>query len=423
VRRPAAIVIGLILVAGYGYQAYQGWVGGWFYDRGHLYRNITNYERAAPRLESGAVGFNRQKALAMAGGARLSIWEEELYVRGAVGANSEQLILAARDFLECRCVSPASREAALGLANVYNALEWVARERRAWTPQPPSVDGWDRVGHEGRVAIGLGRQAIEYAPNSNRVHDRLALTLMNYGLEQDARKAFRDSVRALPLYHKHAYRLYRGEAIPDWLDEEFALTSYEMLGKLPLVGRGGHLVDLGKQFRRANLIKRSVEVLEQAVAIGGDPLRVAEANFQLAASLVQDGQAERAQQHYEVALDHPRFHASALRGLATAAENREDYQAAFDYLRQLRWAEPKAMQHCFEFARVARIVGNDDAALESLRWARQQNPTAIPVYLALAEFYLETEDNSAATRVADELEQLLDPSAPELLRLRQKINR
>jgi tetratricopeptide (TPR) repeat protein len=422
VRRPAAIAIGLILIAGYGYQAYRGWVGGWIYDRGHLYRNITNYERAAPRLESGAVGFNRQAALAMAGGARLSIWEEELYVRGAVGANSEQLILAARDFLECRCVSPASREAALGLADVYNAFEWVARERRAWEPQPPSVDGWDRVGREGRVAIGLGRQAIEYAPNWNRVHDQLALTLMNYGLEEEAREALRDSVRALPLYQGHAYRLYRGEAIPDWVEEEFALTSYEMLGKLPMVARGGHLLDLGKQFRRANLIERSVEVLEQVVAMDADPLRVAEANFQLGVSLVQNGQAERAQQYYEVALEHPRFRAPALRGLATVAENREDYQGAFDYLRQLRWAEPKAMEHCFEFARMARIVGNDDAALESLRWARQQNPTAVPVYLVLAEFYLDTDDTGAAMRVADELEQLLDPSAPELLRLRRKIN-
>ena len=56
-----------------------------------------------------------------------------------------------------------------------------------------------------------------------------------------------------------------------------------------------------------------------------------------------------------------------------------------------------------------------------MRWARQQNPTEVPAYLALAELYIEIEDLGAAMRTADELEQLLDPSAPELRRLRRKI--
>lgn len=422
-KRLAAIGLGLTLVGGYAYHAYQGWVGGWFFDRGHLYRNITNFERAAPRLESGAVGFNRQRALAMAGESRLSIWEEELYVRGAIGANAEQLIQAATDFFECRCASPASREAALGLAEVYDALEWVGRERRAWSPQPTAVDPWDRVGHEGRVAVGLGRQAIEFAPTWHRIHDDLALMLMNYGIEDAARVALRDSVRALPYYLPHAYRLYRGEAVPDWIDEEFALTSFEMLDTLALVPRPAHLIDLGKQFRRANMIDRSISVLEEVVALGGDPLRVAEANFQLGVSLAADDQPLRAQTHYEVALTHPRFRASALRGLATVAENRADFDAAFDYLRQLRWVEPQAMEHCLEFARIAVIVGNHDAALESLRWARQQHPTSVPPYIALAMLQVETGDIAGASRVADELERLLGPSAPEVKRLRKIVQR
>jgi tetratricopeptide (TPR) repeat protein len=411
-------LIALLLLA-YGYRAVGGIRGGWAFDRGHVMRNLGDYPEAAPRLEAGAVGSNRIRALLMAGEVRLDLWELQVRRGGALGADAGELARAADDFLTARCESPASRRAWKGLGEVYDALEWIDREARSATPYVRPEHPWVRVGRPGRVAVGMLRVALDVAPNWGRLHDKLALTLWNYGLEEPAREAVRQSARALPIFHRHPY--FEIAELPDWVAEEFAAASREVLGKVPLFPRNEHLVDLGKLERRIGADDRAIESLQEALAAGKDDLRRAEASFHLGLALIAEKQFEQGRLHLQQASLNPRFRPSALRSLAGLAEELGDYERALEHLRRLRWEQPGQLEPCLAFAGVARRMSNWPAALESLRWAKLQHPSDPRPLVSLAETHLEMGDPLAATSVVAELEQLSGTDADEVIRLRRKI--
>jgi len=420
-RRALSLPLIVVLLGGFGVRAYQGIRGGWELDRGHLERNRGNYEEAAPRLESAAVGQNVRTALLMAGEARLDLWEKQVRRRGALGADPQQLVHAARDFLTCRCVAPAARRHWKGLGEVYDAMEWMARERRSEQAWVPREQAWAGVGRWGRVAVGVLKVALDSSPNWGRLHDRLALTLWNYGLDDDARMAVRDSARVLPIFYRHPY--HKIPELPDWVAEEFAAASREVLGQVPLFPRHGHLIDLGKLERRLGANERAIAVLEEALAAGGDRLRVAEASFHLGLAQVAAERFSEGQRHLEQALEHPVFRVSALRSLATLAARQGDDATALGHLRRLRWEQPGELWPCLEFAVVAARMENWPAATESLRWARLKHSGDPRPVIELARIHLAMGDRNSATSMAEELERMIGPAASESLSLRREIAR
>jgi tetratricopeptide (TPR) repeat protein len=420
-RRALSLPLIALLLGTFGVRAYQGIRGGWELDRGHLLRNKGIYEEAAPRLESAAVGHNTRTALLMAGEARLDLWEKQVRRRGSLGADPQELVAAGRDFLTCRCVAPAARRHWKGLGEVYDAMEWMARERRSEQGWVPREHAWAGVGHWGRVAVGMLRVALDTSPNWGRLHDRLALTLWNYGLDEDAREAVRSSARVLPIYYRHPY--HEIPELPDWVAGEFAAASREVLGQVPLFPRHGHLIDLGKLERRLGANERAIAVLEEALAAGGDRLRVAEASFHLGLAQVAAERFDEGQRHLELALEHPVFRVSALRSLATLAARRGDDATAIGHLRRLRWEQPGELWPCLEFAVVAARMEDWPAAIESLRWARLKHSRDPRPVLELARIHLAMGDRNSASSMAGELERMLGEDAPECSSLRREIAR
>jgi len=420
-RRALILPLMALLLGTFGIRAYHGVRGGWELDRGHLQRNRGNYEEAAPRLELAAVGHNERTALLMAGEARLDLWEKQVRRRGALGADSQELVHAARDFLSCRCAAPAARRHWKGMGEVYDAMEWIARERRSEQPWAPREQAWTAVGRWGRVAVGMLQVAVDSSPNWGRLHDRLALTLWNYGLADEAREAVRNSARVLPIYYRHPY--HEIPELPGWVAEEFAAASREVLGQVPLFPRHGHLIDLGKLERRLGANERAIAVLEEALAAGGDRLRVAEASFHLGLAQVAAERFSDGRRHLELALEHPVFRVSALRSLATLAELQGDDATASRHLRRLRWEQPGELWPCLEFAAVAARMKDWPAAMESLRWARLKHPDDPRPLIELARIHLAKGDRNSAGSTAKELERMIGADAPQLLSLQREIAR
>jgi tetratricopeptide (TPR) repeat protein len=418
-RRWAYWLLVAALLGFYGYRTVDGVRGGWAFARGHLLRNLGNYPGAVPRLESGAVGGNKLRALRMAAEVRLDMWERQVRRRGTLGADPEELVRAGEGFLTCRCIAPAARRSWKGIGEVYDAFEWIGRERRAVTPYVPPENPWSRVGRPGRVAVGMLRVALDTSPNWGVLHDKLALTLWNYGLDAPAREAVRKSAQVLPVFYRHPY--YKIPELPEWVVEEFALASREVLGEVPLFPRIAHLIDLGKLERRIGANDRAIDALEEALAAGGDPLRRAEASFHLGLALVAAGRHDEGRTHLNAAREHPVFRVSALRSLANAAENGGKFDEALDYLRRLRWEQPGELWPCLKFAEVAEKVGDWPAALESLRWAKLKHPRDPRPYVALAKAHMAMGDATTATTVADELQQVVGDEEPVLINLRSQI--
>ncbi len=408
-----------VLLAVYGHRALEGVRAGWALEAGHLLRNYGKHAEAAPLLESAAIGANTRRALLMAGEVRLNQWDKEVRKRGALGADPQGLVRAAESFLKCRCAAPAARDAWRELGEVYDAIEWIGRERRSEVPYSPPSSPWARIGRPGRVAIGMLRGTIEVAPHWLRTHDTLSITLWNYGLKELAREAVRASARALPIYHRHPY--HRIPGLPEWFLLEFVAGSRAVLGQVPLVPPSEHLLDLGRLERRIGQSARAIEAFEAVLDQGGDALRLADAHFNLGLALADVGRNDEARLHFEAALGHSIFRPSALRGLARVDEAQGKHQEALDRLRRLRWELPGELWPCLDFAELARRLGDWPAALEALRWAKLKHEDEPEPYVALAETHLQLADYDSAIAVVNELESLLGADAPEVRGLRRRI--
>ena len=407
--RALVLLLSTLLIGVYGYRTVIGFPATWALERGHRLRNSRVYKAASPWLESAAVGSNRTRALLMAGEARWTRWKRQVRRRGAVGADLDSLVLAADDYLRCQCGAPASRQAWLGLGDVYHALERIGRERRATLPYLPHPDPWSRVGRPGRVAIGMTRRALEVAPYWSRVHDRLALTLWSYGIDNEARKAVRASARSLPLYFRHTY--IRRPELPGWFAREFADASWEVLGQVRLFPRTRHLIELGKLERRNGADGRAVEALREALGGRTSALMRAEISYHLGLALLDEGSEEEGRAYLRETSENPVFRVGSLRSLASWAQAADRDAEALEYLRSLRREDPGKLGYSLEFAEVARRLEDWPAALESLKWARIRHPADPRPYRGLVETYLMMDDLGSANAVAQELEDIVGQEA------------
>lgn len=415
-RRLAALVLALALAGAYGYRAVVGIRSGWQWHDGIHEMLSRQYDDAITAFEQAAVGMNRYDAQRRTGDARIDVWEIESRQGGPFGADATLLQETARDYMSALCSAPAARHSWLGLALVYEKLEWIGRERRSESPFVTGVEPWSRVGRAGRISIGMARQAVASAPNWYLYHDWLAETYWVFGLEPEAREAVRQSARALPMFYRHEFA--GGTSLPDWALRLFFETSRDSLGKTPLLPRANHLVDLGKQARGHGAHEDAVEVLTEALEVARDSLVLAEAQFHLGLALVALERDAEGREQLSLAAEHPVFHEAALRNLALVAEQAGDPEGALTYLRELRRKKPRNMDYCLRSARLARSMGDWPVALEALQWARIIAPTDPRPYLELVETYIEMGDLPSARTVFRDVDEWAGEAVPERLRRR-----
>jgi tetratricopeptide (TPR) repeat protein len=415
--RRVLLYAGLLVVVGtYGWRFVEGIAVSDALEWGLIHTANRDYAEAVPFLDRAAVGEVRLRALRMAGEGRLYAWERRVRHRGPLAVTHELLAGAAANFLQCRCAGPASRRSWEGLGEVYDAAEWIGRERRSERPIVADADPWMRVGRPGRVAVGLMRKAREMAPTWFRVHNKLALALWAYGLEAEARQAVRDSARALPLFSAHYYREIA--QVPPWVLDEFASASWEALGQTPLLPRTIQLIDLGKLERRRGDDVRAVEALRGALSGPGEALNRAEASYHLGLALIALGEAEEGLRRLKDAGEHPAFHDAALRSLAVSLDHLGRPAEALDHLRKLRWRAPDDVWACLQYAAVARKLGDPSAAIEALEWAMGRHPEDPAPRAALIDLHIVQRQWVQAATLLDDLARRSD-AEQEVARLRK----
>jgi len=413
--RLPALLVAVGLVVPFGYRAIDGIRVSWLLEAGTSRYRGLDYEGAVPLLERAAVGAERLRARRLAAEACLEQWERQIDELSPPAADRTLLVRAARGFLECRCIAPASRRSWEGLAEVYDYLEWTGRERRSLSPFPAGRHPWSRVGRAGRISVGMIRGGLELAPHWYLLLDDLAITLWSYGLEPEAREAVRASALSLPLYVRHTYD--KQDEPPAWLLDVFTEASRETVGRVPLLSSVTHWIDLGKlELRRGNPAAAARD-LARALSEGADSIERAEARYHLGLALFALGRDREGRANLEAAVEHPALRVAALRDLARAAERAGDLESALAHLRRLRQEQPRDLVSCLEFARVAAAVENWPAAIEALSWARIVHPRDPRPHVALATAQLAQGDVAAAAAVLRDVETWLDaPVEAEAIR-------
>ncbi len=400
IRRGIQLLVIVALVGIYGYRAVTGIVGGVAMDQAQVLLWDSEFEDALPSIRLASRSLRSFKSTRLEAETRVDLWEEQAWLGGAPSADPTLLIDAAAGFLECLCKAPASKSTWEGLGDVYDSLEWVDRERRAQQGIAPVESPWGRIGRSGRVALGMMRQASARAPNWFSVHDRLAMTMWDYGLLEESRVSIRDSARALPLFWPH--RFSRSPEAPDWMLDVFAESSWEMVGQ-SLLHPTDHLIDLGRLERRRGDHAKAAEALRMALDGRTSRIDRAEASYHLGLTLLALDDYDGGSGHLLSAMEHPKFTLLSLSRLALAAERAGHPGQALEFLRELRWEAPAEIGHALEFARVARRLEKWDQAVEALEGAKLDHPFDVRPLAALVETFI---DKGDLMRARDELDDL-----------------
>ncbi|HEX5043088.1 MAG TPA: O-antigen ligase family protein [Candidatus Polarisedimenticolaceae bacterium] len=378
-RAAAAVLIALC-----GWQALRGVPAGLAYARGAREASRGELGAAARSLDRAAVGGLRFEARWLSGQVGLGLWDGQ-------AAGRDGLQRPASSFLDAWATCPTSAWARTGLAEAYMRA---ATTRRA----PLALEElrgrpWDRVGDDGRVALGLARRAIRDEPNVAAHRDTLVRVTLRLGLLEEAARAARGAAAAMPDLRAHDF----GAAEPPReVLTAFAEGSRAVLGRTPLMTRGNHLLALGLLEERLGDLPRAEEDLRAAVQEPGFELEQAERRYHfgrilLARRRLQEGEAELVR-----AAARPEFGPAVASLRAGLAETRGDLRGALEQWRTARRLRPAEAAPCLEFARIARKVNELGLAQEALSWAKVLAPTDPRVHAGFVELALARGDWRAA---------------------------
>jgi tetratricopeptide (TPR) repeat protein len=184
----------------------------------------------------------------------------------------------------------------------------------------------------------------------------------------------------------------------------FAEGSRSVLGRTPLLTRGGHLLALGLLHERLGDPGRAEADLRAAQRERGTALELAERRFHLGRLLTAAGEEEEGERLLAAAAERPEFvpAASALR--ARLAESRGDLPGALTHLQALCRARPDDVLAALEFGRVAIAAGELARARVSLGGARVLSPQDARVHAGRVELALAEKDRSAAAAALEDYE-------------------
>ncbi len=395
-----------------------GIVPGVDFQRGRRWAGQGRLHDAEAALEAGSRGFDRYEGLWTIGEVRLGLYDGQAATRGADGGQERLLRQAAESYLAAAAACPVSSWSWSGLAGVYARAERLRRHREGTDLSAlESGDPWSAVGREGRVAVGLARFAAEREPRVFRHWDALTEIYRGWGLDTEAREAFRRSAAAEPDWLAHD--TIDWDRLPREMVREFADTSWSMVGKTPLLRTERHLVVLGQLERRIGRLDRAEEALRRALRERASDLERAEEHFHLGGVLADEKRFPEATSELEAAARHPRFTAAAASDLARTWDERGDPDRARTWIEAARRAEPSNPWYATQAARMAMRRRDWTGAIEAWRWVILLDPRAGWAGTALAESYLgagRPGDAAAALEAARQAG--ADPAEVERLRAR-----
>jgi tetratricopeptide (TPR) repeat protein len=356
---------------------------------------------AARSLDRAAAGKNRSEALWLAARARIDLWwgltlDEQRGPRG-----SDLLGAATARLLAERIASPASAWPTSDLGSVYACRETAARRTREIDLAALERGPWALVGEDGRIAIGLLREAIEREPAVAAMRDQLVLVLDGFGLRDEAVAAMAETARVLPDFDKHP--AFSFEALPrDLVDAFWRASRAADPRDTPLQSGGARLVSSGKLGRRLGHLDEAEQDLRAALAVPATSLTRAEAAFHLAQVLVDRRRYDEAEPFLSRALAEPVFGPGVAGTRARIAEQQERWSDALGHLRDLRRWRGRDLDVLMEFADVARRAAAWEQAEEALRWAVVVRPDAPAPRRALVELFAARGDVAGARRALDD---------------------
>jgi tetratricopeptide (TPR) repeat protein len=401
IASPPSVVAGGILAGLFVVRALTGAPAAWADRRGRVLEGAERYAEAGPLIDRGALGANRIGGSWRAGRTRVECWDTLPESDRAGRLGREALREAAERFLDARVGSPASAWFTATLGDVYARRETAARSQRITDLSALSGGPWSMLGDDGRIAIGLTRQAIAREPNSFNLRDQLVLLLEASGLHDDALTAMAESSRILPDFLAHP--AFSFEELPRDLIETFWQTARTLAPEdLPLLARQLWLVSSAKIGRRLGHLDEAESDLRAALALPGTPLARAEEEYFLALVLIDRDRFDEAEPLLQRAGSEPGFAPAIAETRARAAVKQERWPEALEQLRELRRLRPREVWILLEFSHVAQKTGRWDQAEEAIRWAKLVHPEDPAPYGAMVELFLAQGEKVRARGALDE---------------------
>jgi len=399
--RIALVALALVVLAHYGLRAAVAALAAPHYVRGRHLAAQGRYDAALPQLERGAIGGQRPETRWLTAQVRIGIWQNKLWEGASAEEVEPQLVRAFAEYTEAIAASPATGWYWASLGDLYHQRERQMRYESGVPLESLRWGPWGRVGRAGRVAIGLMRLGIELEPTAHHLRDQLAFTLYDYGLDDLALEAVRESARVLPDYSFHSYDQL--DPLPEGLLEAFADASREALGHTPLLRRTLALIALGRMDLRLGRLEQAERDLLGALDAPGDRLNRAEAHYYLGLVLMRQERWDEAAAHLVAAERHPNFESPAVAARAALAERRGDLRAALDLLARARRLRPGQVSYALDYARVALALGETPRAEQALKWANQVDPADWRARRDLVRLYLDAGRLAEARTTLDSL--------------------
>ena len=415
-----ALVVCLLLTALYAWRAGTGWYGGLAYVRGKHATEHGEFKKAIEELDKGVVGDRKATALWLRAQSNLGYWQE-LAQREKAGRDvpldegqkvDDYLVRAHQDYLHALSLSPASGWYWVELSELYHLFDGLQRMEQGNLLSFIGRGPWARVGHQGRVAIGMARLGIAREPTVFSFHDRLTTMLLNYGMEDLAAEAVRESAKVQPLFYLHD--LARPQDLSPPVLDAFAEGARESLGNAPMMQLGLHYIALGRvEIHRGNYTQ-AIEDLEKALELPGHTLNRADTLYHLGLAHKGLEQYDRAWKYLEESQIHENTTAGALNAMSEIAVAQGRRDEGLEILRRLRRMYPGRIEYALEFAGLARRLGRRDEAIEALQQVTTLAQDDERGYRGLILLYAEQGDERAARRELESLEQRTGRSFPRL---------
>ncbi len=399
-------------------RAAYGLVAGLSYSEGRRHARLGRYEQALPLLDRAAVGDLEPAARWLAGEVGLGLWQRRI----EAGEDPEEVAgLLADAYVDASAAlasSPASGWYWMALGKLYHQAERLAVHRQGVPLTLLAENRWAFVGHPGRVAIGMMRLALQREPNWYPFHDQLAYVYYDYRLREETLDAVYASALALPVYELHPYRTLRPRD-PEILDV-FARGALDSLGHVPWMRPVRHRIALGRiEVRRENWIEAE-EHLRKALELVGVPLNVAEAHYYLGLSLIGQGRFDEGRAALIEAEKQSPMEPLAVVARARLAGRLGQWDLALDLWARARRLEPHRLDVALRLAEAARLTGNDERAVHTLREAIRAHPARHEPRVALVRLFVTRGELGKARATLADLERR-HPDLTVIAALRREI--
>jgi len=396
-----ARILCVLLVAVAGWRALEGFGTTTALRKAKQSAYDAEYVDARRFAERAERGVHAYEAAWLQGEVRVGTWD---WTEEDFAGAERHLDEADIAFVRAATEAPASPWPWIGLAEAYRRRE-THRERSAgFDLGLLRLKGWDRVGREGRVAIGAATLATELAPHRYETWDRLIRLYLFLELREEARRAARHAATVQPAFR--FYRFFDDPRVDADVLDAFEEGSIESLGEIPMMRREAHLLSLARLAQRRGRFEESLRYLEEAESLTRLDRTRAQVRFWMGIAFKKLDRAEEARTSFLAALEHPHFERNAESNLAALDRTEGRFEDAMKRYAALRRREPRNLHWSKSYSEVARSAGRLDAAREALLWSKQIAHLDPVPRLQLVEVLYEMGDVAGARRELQDLRRL-----------------